>query len=78
VSGWNITAPFLSDDDAEQVIAAGGLTGGAEPTNTALGILAGLQSRHIYGGTVGRDVVTARRIRNKAARKARRITRRSA
>ncbi len=45
----------------------------------AQAILAGLsadRSKHVYGGTVPADVIAARRTKNRAARAARRITRR--
>lgn len=46
-------------------------------TGYALSILLGLQTgHHIYGGTVPEDTVRRRRVRNKAARAARRVTRR--
>ena len=74
---WNIAAPFLSEEEAAQAVSAGGLSGGADPGDTARGILLGLQRRHVYGGTVAHADIEARRKRNKNARKARRITRRS-
>lgn len=78
MSGWTITAPFLSEEDAAAALAPGGLSGGADPGDTARGILLGLQTRsHLYGGTVSPGVVAHRRAKNKAARKARRITRRA-
>lgn len=76
-TGWNVTAPHLSDEEAEKVIAAGGLTNNADPGDTARGILVGLQSKPMYGGTVEHSTIAKRRIKNKLARKARRITRRS-
>lgn len=41
-------------------------------TKYALDILAGLQHRHVYGGTVPDAVKAARRAKNRVARKARR------
>ena len=77
MSDWNITAPHLSDEEAAKVIAAGGLTNGADPGDTSRGILVGLQSKPMYGGTVEYTTKAQRRIKNKLARKARRIARRS-
>ena len=49
------------------------------PASYSLAILGGLQEqRHIYGGTVPFEVVADRRRKNRAARKSRRINRRSA
>lgn len=76
-TGWNVTAPHLSDEEAAKVIAAGGLTNNADPGDTSRGILVGLQGKPMYGGTVEHFTIAKRRIKNKAARKARRITRRS-
>jgi hypothetical protein len=76
-TGWNVTAPHLSDEEAAKVIAAGGLTDGADPGETSRGVLIGLQSKPIYGGTVEYATKAKRRDKNKAARKARRVTRRS-
>lgn len=76
-TGWNVTAPHLSDEEAAKVIAAGGLTNGADPGDYSRGILVGLQSKPMYGGTVEDSTIAKRRTKNKAARKARRITRRS-
>ena len=77
-AGWNITAPFLDDEQRAQAAAPGGLSDGADPGDTARAVLLGLQRlSHVYPGTVDRDVVAARRAKNKAARKARRITRRT-
>ena len=77
MTGWQISAPQLSDDEADQAVAAGGLSGGADPGNTAVGILAGLQRIPVYGGTVDPNVKADRRRRNKLARKARRNNRRA-
>jgi hypothetical protein len=76
-TAWNVTAPHLSDEEAAKVIAAGGLTDGADPGETSRGILVGLQSKPMYGGTVDHATIAKRRIKNKLARKARRIARRS-
>lgn len=76
-TGWNVTAPHLSDEEAAKVITAGGLTNGADPGESSRGILVGLQSKPLYGGTVEHATIAKRRNKNKAARKARRITRRS-
>jgi hypothetical protein len=76
-TGWNVTAPHLTDEEAAKVIAAGGLTGGADPGESSRGILVGLQSKPMYGGTVDHATKTKRREKNKAARKARRVMRRS-
>lgn len=78
MNGWNITAPYLDDDERAQAAAPGGLSDGADPGDTARALLLGLQRlSHVYPGTVAHDVVAARRSKNKAARKARRVTRRS-
>lgn len=45
-------------------------------TPYARAILYGLQSKHVYQGTVDPDEVQRRRVKNRAARKARKITRR--
>lgn len=75
-SGWNITAPFLGAADATQAVAEGGLSGGADPGNTARGLLLGLQRLPtMYGGTVPEHVVARRRRRNKAAKESRRRNR---
>lgn len=74
---YRISAPFLSDEDREQVTRKGGLSG-QESSNTARAMLVGLQRLPIYGGTVDPAVVAERRRRNKAARKSRRINRRAA
>jgi len=76
-AAWNVTAPHLSDEEAAKVIAAGGLTNGEDPGDTARGILFGLQSKPMYGGTVEHATKAKRRAKNKLARQARRIARRS-
>lgn len=79
MNGWKITAPLLSDDERDQVIKPGGLSGAAEPTDYARAVLVGLQSQaHIYAGTVPPEVIAERRRRNRQARKSRRINRRRA
>ncbi|TDP29870.1 hypothetical protein [Nocardia ignorata] len=45
-------------------------------TPYARAILFGLQRKHVYQGTVPEAEVQRRRVRNRAARKARKITRR--
>ncbi|QHB37271.1 hypothetical protein SEA_GUDMIT_42 [Gordonia phage Gudmit] len=46
-----------------------------EPTSFEKAVLFGLQSKHVYQGTVPEAVVADRRRKNKAARKSRRINR---
>lgn len=43
--------------------------------NVAQTVLASLQGKHIYGGTVPDHVIAKRRAKNKVARRARRINR---
>ena len=76
-AGWNVTAPHLSDEEAAKVIEAGGLTNGADPGNTARGLLVGLQRLPMYGGTVDHNTIAKRRKDNKTARKSRKINRRA-
>ena len=45
------------------------------PTDFERSILAGLQAKHVYMGTVPDDVVADRRRRNRGARRSRRINR---
>lgn len=45
------------------------------PSSLSLGILAGLQTKHVYGGTVDPTEVKRRRAANKVARRSRRINR---
>lgn len=45
------------------------------PTSYQLLILRALQNRPVYGGTADWDTVTTRRLRNRVARKSRRINR---
>jgi hypothetical protein len=72
MSGWKITAPKLTDEEFAQI--ADPANKGANPTSW--GMLQGLQQRkHVYGGTVPAEAIARNRVRNKAARKARRITR---
>lgn len=76
-SGWNISAPILSDEEAAAAVSPGGLAGAPEPDTTARAMLLGLQRLPtMYGGTVDHRTVAHRRRRNKLARKARRHNRR--
>lgn len=66
----------MNDSIREQIRAA--LTVGSEHrevTDYERAILAGLQSKQTYQGTVDRVVVAGRRCRNRAARRSRRINR---
>ncbi|WP_157360683.1 hypothetical protein [Amycolatopsis thermoflava] len=40
-----------------------------------LGVLSGLQNKHVYGGTARPERVSARRAKNRRGRKSRRINR---
>lgn len=77
MSGWQISAPHLTEEEAAAAVSPGGLAGADEPDSTARAMLLGLQRLPtMYGGTVDHDTVAARRKRNKLARKARRHNRR--
>lgn len=87
MKSFRITAPFLTDE--ERKAAATGYDGPPADTDALLGawnpsqrkipvadtMIAGLQAKPLYGGTVDRSVKTDRRRRNKAARQARRKAR---
>lgn len=76
MSGWKITAPFLSDQDRAKAVAAGGLSDGQNPTSSAKGLLLGLQRHgHIYAGTVPPEVVAKRRRKNRQAKLSRLVNR---
>lgn len=45
------------------------------PTTYQLQILRALQNRPVYGGTVSLDTIVTNRVRNRVARKSRRINR---
>lgn len=47
----------------------------AAPTSYSLAILRGLQTKHVYAGTVPAHVKKRRRVRNRVARKTRRLQR---
>lgn len=86
MKSFRITAPFLSDE--ERKAAATGYDGPPANTDALLGtwdpstrkigidpVFAGLQTKHVYAGTVDRAAVERRRKRNKAARQARKAQR---
>lgn len=84
---YRVSAPHLSD--AERKAAAAGPAGAPADTSKLLGkfeqggertfkpspMLAALQMKHVYAGTVDPAVVAHRRKRNKVARRSRRINR---
>lgn len=76
-SSYRISAPYLSDEEREQVTRKGGLSG-EDSSDTARAMLVGLQRLPVYGGTVDPAVVAQRRRRNKAARKQRKVNARRA
>lgn len=87
-SSFRVSAPYLSDEERHEV--ATGYDGPPADTEALLGtwtpggprrikaadpLLGGLQRHDLYGGTVDPSTKTERRTRNKAARKARKVTR---
>lgn len=86
MKSFRITAPFLSDEERRE--AATGYDGPPADTSRLLGAwdptqrkftadpaLAGLQAKHVYGGTTEPTVKAQRRKRNKAARRSRKANR---
>ena len=86
MKSFRITAPHLTDE--ERKAAATGYDGPPANTEALLGkwdphtrkinidpLFAGLQAKHIYGGTADHTTVQHRRKRNKAARQARKRAR---
>lgn len=88
--GYRVSAPFLTDDEKEQAVRKGGLSGGEESNNTIRGMLLGLRRLpHVYEGPVpvyvtedGRRLTPGRRLtemkiwRRRARNKQARISRR--
>lgn len=77
MSGWRIGPKYLTDEQREQVTRKGGLAGvdAREITEYERAILAGLQHKPVYQGTVDPVTVQERRARNRVARRSRRINR---
>lgn len=82
---FRITAPFLSDEERAQVSKPGGLSAGMrQTTEYELAILLGLQDKPVFPGVVAHETrgrhpsdvtVYRNRLRNRAARRSRRLNR---